>query len=428
MIRRVRSSALAWRAAASICSWLLLASTPGYAQSPDPNADPAAPAPPAADSTYTDTLDAAEADGDVPRRRLISWNEYEGPYFITARRAAASSTTTPVTRRTTTARRRADWSDKADLRDFRFMLKGKLKFVPRLSYTIGYMYDKAQDDWRFRQTGIMVDVPELLGQHLRRPHQGRLLDQQDHGRLPGLDERESRDQRRASAHPGRRHQVDAATFPSGKFVYNLGWFGDSRSENESFNKNDNQFAARAVWLPFTGTTRASLHLALAGALRGRERRLPAVPLQAGILSGAILRDRYRQVPRRACDHDGHRSLLPARTSDVRHGVFLQPGLLGPEERSVLSRRRSLRRLPSDRRNHALQPARRVLRAHLAARDRLRRWPGRVGVGAANSYADLDSKPSTAASSGASRPWSTGTSPTTCVSNGLPATAFSTASA
>ena len=28
-----------------------------------------------------DFEDAAEADGDAPRRQLIHWNEYEGPYF-----------------------------------------------------------------------------------------------------------------------------------------------------------------------------------------------------------------------------------------------------------------------------------------------------------------------------------------------------------
>jgi phosphate-selective porin OprO and OprP len=50
--------------------------------------------------------------------------------------------------------------------------------------------------------------------------------------------------------------------PSGRFVYNLGWYKDTRSENESFNKNDNQFAARGVWLPFAGTDRGLLHLAL----------------------------------------------------------------------------------------------------------------------------------------------------------------------
>jgi phosphate-selective porin OprO/OprP len=47
-----------------------------------------------------------------------------------------------------------------------------------------------------------------------------------------------------------------------RLVYNLGWFKDTRSENESFNKNDNQFAARAVWLPFDATDTRLLHLAL----------------------------------------------------------------------------------------------------------------------------------------------------------------------
>jgi len=28
-----------------------------------------------------DTIEAGEADAEVPRRRLIRWNEYEGPFF-----------------------------------------------------------------------------------------------------------------------------------------------------------------------------------------------------------------------------------------------------------------------------------------------------------------------------------------------------------
>jgi phosphate-selective porin OprO/OprP len=45
--------------------------------------------------------------------------------------------------------------------------------------------------------------------------------------------------------------------------YGLGWFHDSRSENESFNRNDRQFAARGVWLPFAGGNSGNLlHLAL----------------------------------------------------------------------------------------------------------------------------------------------------------------------
>ena len=50
-----------------------------------------------------------------------------------------------------------------DLRDFRVLLKGKIKPIPRLSYTLGYMYDAGEESWRFRQTGLMFEIPELWG-------------------------------------------------------------------------------------------------------------------------------------------------------------------------------------------------------------------------------------------------------------------------
>jgi phosphate-selective porin OprO/OprP len=49
--------------------------------------------------------------------------------------------------------------------------------------------------------------------------------------------------------------------PNGRFVYNLGFFKDTRSENESFNKNDEQTVARVVLLPLAGGDRGVLHIA-----------------------------------------------------------------------------------------------------------------------------------------------------------------------
>jgi hypothetical protein len=50
--------------------------------------------------------------------------------------------------------------------------------------------------------------------------------------------------------------------PGGKFVYNIGFFKDTRSQDESFNKNDKQTVVRGVWLPLAGTDRGVLHIAL----------------------------------------------------------------------------------------------------------------------------------------------------------------------
>jgi len=50
--------------------------------------------------------------------------------------------------------------------------------------------------------------------------------------------------------------------PSGKFVYSAGFFGDSLSEPEGYNRHDNLFTGRAVWLPFADSSGQLLHIAV----------------------------------------------------------------------------------------------------------------------------------------------------------------------
>jgi phosphate-selective porin OprO/OprP len=147
------------------------------------------------------------------------------------------------------------------LRDFRFIAKGALKFIPGLTYTLGYMYEEKKRQFRFRQTGLMYEIPQLFG-HLfvGRAKEGFSTSKIMVGYQGWTNERAAiNDAFLPILADGIKW---TGTVPSGKFVYNLGWFGDSASESESFNKNDRQFAARAVWLPFTGTDKGVLHLAL----------------------------------------------------------------------------------------------------------------------------------------------------------------------
>jgi phosphate-selective porin OprO/OprP len=113
------------------------------------------------DPTIDNTLDAAEADGDAPKQ-AVPWNEYNGRYF-TARLGGGFLYDYANYSQDGDSKSQMDLSPKTDLRDFRLLLKGRFKFMPRVSYTIGYMYEKAKEEWRFRQTGFMVDVPELWG-------------------------------------------------------------------------------------------------------------------------------------------------------------------------------------------------------------------------------------------------------------------------
>jgi phosphate-selective porin OprO/OprP len=152
-------------------------------------------------------------------------------------------------------------SPKADLRDLRFVFSGRFKFWPRASYALGYMYDKVLNAWGFRQTGLMIDVPELSGNLFI----GRGKESFSTNRLMvgiegfGMERAAINDAFLPILADGIKWTGSLA---DGKFVYNLGWYGDKLSENESFNKNDQQFIARGVWLPFTGTDRGLLHVAL----------------------------------------------------------------------------------------------------------------------------------------------------------------------
>jgi len=215
-----------------------------------------------ADPSINTSLDAAESDGDLPRRRLISWNEYDGR-FITARLGGGFLWDLAGYAQDENSEAQMALTNKGDLRDFRLLLKGQFKFAPRLSYTIGYMYDKAREQWSFRQTGIMAEVPELYGSiFIGRTKEGFSTSKIMVGYQGWTNERAAiNDAFLPILADGIKWSGYA---PSGKFVYNVGWFTDSRSENETFNKNDRQFAARAVWLPFTGTNKGVLHLALEG--------------------------------------------------------------------------------------------------------------------------------------------------------------------
>src|SRR5262245_4128305 len=154
---RRRSAACYARVTGAVCVAAFAASH-CYAQSgegPPPEAV-------ASESTVDDALDAAEADGAEPRRQLVHWNEYKGPYF-TARLGGGFLVDYSAYSQDDDSKQQMTLHPTTKLRDFRLLLKGKFPKLPRLSYTLGYMYDAAAKEWRFRQTGLMFNFPEVHG-------------------------------------------------------------------------------------------------------------------------------------------------------------------------------------------------------------------------------------------------------------------------
>jgi phosphate-selective porin OprO/OprP len=128
-----------------------------------------------------------------------------------------------------------------------------------VTYTLGYMYDKGSDRWRFRQTGIMVDIRQAYGNlFVGRTKEGFSTSKIMVGYQGFTNERAATND---ALIPILADGIKwNGTIPGGKLVYNVGYFEDTRSETESFNKNDEQAVVRVVWLPLAGTDRV-LHLA-----------------------------------------------------------------------------------------------------------------------------------------------------------------------
>jgi phosphate-selective porin OprO/OprP len=218
----------------------------------------AAPAP--AGVGLVDQLDAAEADGDRPRRQMVDWNHYEGPY-ITLRVGAGFLWDYSAYAQDAESKQQMTLSPTDGVRDFRLLFKGLFPKVKGLSYTLGYMYDGAKKQWFFRQTGLMYEVPELLGDiFIGRTKEGISTNKIMVGYQGWTNERATVND---ALIPILADGIKwTGRIPSGKLVYNVGFFHDDISETESFNKNDNQAVGRAVWLPFMGTDKGLLHLAL----------------------------------------------------------------------------------------------------------------------------------------------------------------------
>ncbi|MEZ0392136.1 MAG: OprO/OprP family phosphate-selective porin [Pseudobdellovibrionaceae bacterium] len=212
----------------------------------------------------TQELDASEADGTQLRGEGSKWNEFENDYFTT-RIGSGLLLDTAAYDQDDNSREQMDLEATTKLRDLRILLKGKIKGSPRLSYTLGYMYDGANEVWRFRQTGLMIQVPEYDGNiFIGRTKETFSTSKIMVGYFGWTNERSAANDALLPI------LADGIKWTGGgfggKFVYSFGAFTNAFARHiESFVKNDSQLTARGVWLPFVGTgSQSVLHLSVAG--------------------------------------------------------------------------------------------------------------------------------------------------------------------
>jgi phosphate-selective porin OprO/OprP len=222
--------------------------------SPSPSPSP----PPAVDDTQV----AGGSSADPPARRLVKWNEYEGPLF-TLRASAGVILDAGTFKQDEASRQQFDLEPGSQVRDFRVMLSGRIKTKRAITWSAGLMYDGANGQWLVRQTGVMIAVPELKGQvFVGRSKEGISLNMVMVGYAGWTMERSTMV---VATVPLLADGIKwMGHLPKQRLLFNLGWYTDVLSEGQSFSSYDQQFVARVGWLPIMQENGTLLHVALAG--------------------------------------------------------------------------------------------------------------------------------------------------------------------
>jgi phosphate-selective porin OprO/OprP len=197
--------------------------------------------------TVDTTLDAGEEDNVEPRRKMVKWNEYDGP-VSTLRFGYHFMYDFASYIQDDDSKQQVVMETDNGVRDFRVLAKGRFKTDRQITWTFGYMYDGVEDEWRFRQTGIQVAVPEVSGQFfLGRTKEGfSLIKVMTGSFIWGIERSQSLDAFVPILADGIKYM---GYYPRQRVLLNLGLYGDALSENEKFSTYDNQFVTRLAWQP-----------------------------------------------------------------------------------------------------------------------------------------------------------------------------------
>ena len=201
----------------------------------------------AAGATVDTTLDAGEEDAVKPKRKMVKWNEYDGP-VSTLRFGYHFMYDFASYKQDDQSKQQVVMETDNGVRDFRLLAKGKFKTDRAFTWTFGYMYDGVEDEWRFRQTGIQVAVPEVSGQFfIGRTKEGfSLIKVMTGSFIWGIERSQALDAFVPILADGIKYM---GYYPRQRIVLNLGMYADALSETEKFSTYDNQFVTRMAWQP-----------------------------------------------------------------------------------------------------------------------------------------------------------------------------------
>jgi len=220
----------------------------------------------AASATIDSTVEAAEADAPRPPydQKLIHWNDFKGESYTLH---FGYNAMYDVVGYNQDAGSVDQWGDlkspDSKWRDVRLLASGTFPRSKRfVEWKVGYMRDGLNDQWLFRETGIIVAVPEIWG-HLfvgRTKLGTSMIKHMSGASIMGLERTAIEDMTIPIQNDGIRWM---GYLPKQSLVWNLGYFNETLLKNPLYPFMDQQYAARVAWLPLLSATNGEvLHLAV----------------------------------------------------------------------------------------------------------------------------------------------------------------------
>ena len=236
-----------------LCCW----SHHAWGQQPPPGQQTQVSTPASLDNTPPE---AGDEELGVPARKLITFNEFNGDR-ATLRFGAGFLYEYAAYSQDEQSKEQFALFPMPKVRDARILIKGSFKGTKRTtSWSTGLMWDVPTQKFLFRETGVMIEVPEIWGNiFIGRTKEGVSLNKVMVGYAGWTME---------------RTPISDATIPiladgikwlgwvpKKHLLWDLGFYGDRFSEGQTFSSYAHQMAARIAWVPMESEERGRvLHL------------------------------------------------------------------------------------------------------------------------------------------------------------------------
>ncbi len=212
------------------------------------------------DGTEGEVFDTAYHNKKLPKRSFKSWNYFDGRF--TTLKIGGGFLYDYVTYIQDEASKEQIICEPAfKTRDSRLALSGQLKTKREVTWKFGYMYDGANNQWLVRESGVMINLPEISGNvFIGRSKEGFSMNKIMNGYAGWSMERQTGIDVIPILADGIKY---LGFYPQSRILLNLGAFADWFSYKQSFSTYEWQFIGRIGYLPiYSEPQKTVLHIAL----------------------------------------------------------------------------------------------------------------------------------------------------------------------